>query len=65
MSKPALTTISDIPNWPICPVCGSRFLQVKGDEYVECPDCRESDLTVGERLTLGFDMLNQAEYDNH
>ena len=65
MSKSKPPTTGDIPGYPICPDCGSRFRQAKGDEHIACPECRVSDLAYGERLGLGFSMLNQDEYDNH
>lgn len=53
--------IVDIPGWPICPTCGSRFRQLFNDDYEQCPDCRDDEPTYGERLALGFEMMNPKD----
>ena len=49
---------TDIPNYPICPQCGSRFA---ADGHRDCPQCRDTPPMYGERLATGFAMLNDED----
>ena len=47
-----------VPTYPRCTACGSVFCQLEGDDYAECPACRPDEPTYGERLSLGFKMID-------
>lgn len=60
---PKMPAITDIPGFPICPRCNSRF-EADGDDYRLCPECRRStELAYGERLEIGFMLLDDDEND--